>query len=147
MEQLKDNDGNIVKGSEIIKFVNQFYEQLYSSQQPTSNDIQSYLNNTALPKLNINEAEICGAFLQEEECLRALKQMHNNKSPGSDGLTKEFYLKCWDFIGEDLVEVLNNCHLNGEMGETMKEGHITLLFKKKRPIPTKELATSQSTQH
>lgn len=34
--------------------------------------------------------------------------MLDDKSPGSDGLPKEFYLACWHIVGSDLVNVLNN---------------------------------------
>ena len=54
--------------------------------------------------------------------------MSNNKSPGSDGLPKEFSLKCWDFIGGDRCEILNNTYLSGNLTSSMKLGQIKLLF-------------------
>ena len=32
-----------------------------------------------------------------------MKNMQSNKSPGNDGLTKEFYDSCWDKIKELLI--------------------------------------------
>ena len=36
--------------------------------------------------------------LNEYECGLALKEMQNNKSPGSDGITVEFYKIFWNDI-------------------------------------------------
>ena len=35
--------------------------------------------------------------------------MARRKAPGSDGLPAEFYIRFWDVLGADLVEVLNFC--------------------------------------
>ena len=68
--------------------------------------------------------------------------MSNNKSPGSDGFTKEFYITLWDTIGQDLVDVLNTCYLRKELTKSMKDGQITLLYKKNDPKELKKLETS-----
>lgn len=49
-------------------------------------------------KLNIDEQNSCTGLLTEEECGKALKEMKNQKSPGSDGLTTEFYKIFWEDI-------------------------------------------------
>ena len=52
------------------------------------------------------------------------------KSPGSDGLPMEFYVKFWPILGSDLVNVLNSCYLSGVMSLTQRRGLISLIFKK-----------------
>ena len=49
-----------------------------------------YLSEVSTPSLAKEEAEICEEKLTLQECLKALNQMPGNKSPGNDGLTKEF---------------------------------------------------------
>ena len=44
-----------------------------------------------MSNLNYNELNQCEGLLTEYECSIALKQMQNNKSPGSDGITTEFF--------------------------------------------------------
>ena len=68
-----------------------FYETLFrNTSANTSEDCQSFLNEVFVPKLNYEDARICEGDLNELELLKALKSMQNNKSPGNDGLTKEF---------------------------------------------------------
>ena len=41
--------------------------------------------------------------ITEEELLKALKKNPNNKSPGNDGITKEFYEAFWDDLKTPLL--------------------------------------------
>ena len=69
-----------------------FYETLFrNTSANTSEDCESFLNEVFVPKLNYEDARICEGDLNELELLKALKSMQTNKSPGNDGLTKEFY--------------------------------------------------------
>ena len=43
-----------------------------------------------------------------DEATKALNLMANNRSPGSDGLNKEFYAKVWTLLGQYLVDVFNS---------------------------------------
>ena len=65
-----------------------------------------------------------------EECHAALLGMARRKAPGSDGLPMELYLKFWDFLGEDLVCVLNSCFRSGSLSRSQHRGIISLSFKK-----------------
>ena len=69
-------------------------------------------------------------FIQEEEIHEVLKEMKNNKSPGEDGLSKEFYLEFKDLLLEEMGEMLNNILCKEEFPESLKNTIITLLFKK-----------------
>ena len=50
---------------------------------------------------------------QKNECWDVLKSMDNNKSPGSDGLTKEFYLAFFAELQDYLFQSLNFSFHNG----------------------------------
>ena len=67
------------------------------------------------------------------ECLVAVKSMANGKTPGSDGLPKEFYLSFWDLLKEDFVEMANYCFSVELMPESMRQALISLLFTKEDP--------------
>lgn len=71
--------------------------------------------------------------LKLEESYAALKTMKDNKVPGIDGLTKEFYISFWDLIGHHLLEIYNEMYACGKMNSSMREGIISLLYKKDDP--------------
>ncbi len=52
------------------------------------------------------------------------------KSPGSDGLTTEFYKMYWNEIKQYYVDSINFSFENGSLTELQKQGIITLLPKK-----------------
>ena len=56
--------------------------------------------------------------------------MKNNKSPGSDGLSVEFYKTFWPQIKNDLIDSLNLAYDNGSLSTTQKRSILSLLFKK-----------------
>ena len=53
-----------------------------------------------------------------------------SKTPGSDDLPVEFFVKFWDMLGADLVEVFNSSYQDGFLPSSSCKGIITLLFKK-----------------
>jgi len=64
-----------------------------------------------------------------EEILTVLKGMENNKSPGCDGLTKEFYLTFFNVIADVLVTVYNDIYEEGFLSSSQRLSYITLLCK------------------
>ena len=62
-----------------------------------------------------------------------LKSMNNQKSPGSDGFTTEFYKFFWKDIGHFLVRYINYGFRSGEMSITQKEGIIAGIPKEDKP--------------
>jgi hypothetical protein len=58
-----------------------------------------------LPQLTNFDAQQCDGPIQSEEIRSALKGMQDNKSPGSDGLSKEFYFTFFDIISPLLVSL------------------------------------------
>ena len=62
-----------------------------------------------------------------KECFEALTAMHSNKSPGNDGLSKEFYLAFFQTLGSDLLQCLNYSFQEGEMSSSQKQAVVTLI--------------------
>ena len=49
---------------------------------------------------------ICDIELTEKDLYDSMKSMENDKSTGSDGLTKEFYVTLWDDIKATFISSL-----------------------------------------
>ena len=114
-----------------------FYKALYSSQisEDTFNvSAPHFLNCKNIKRLDGEHQKICEGLITEEECLSALKQFSKNKTPGSDGLTAEFYLCFWDYVASPLKDCLNEAYQCREMSISQKRGVISLLPKKTKTL-------------
>ena len=58
--------------------------------------------------------------------------MASNKTPGNDGLSKEFYLAFFDLPGPKLLECLNKVFSLGEFSTSQRQAVVTLVEKKSR---------------
>ena len=89
----------------------EYYQKLYSTQLHNSTNIEdlnkAFLETEHIPKLSKDDQELCDQYLTIEECGKALNDLANNKSPGSDGLTTNFYKFFWP----DLKNMLQNSYL------------------------------------
>ena len=53
--------------------------------------------------------------------------MKSGKTPGNDGLTKEFYVRFFGELGMLLLKSLNYSHLVGELSTSQKQAVVTLI--------------------
>ena len=104
-----------------------FYESLYSKTETSESTINFFDNH--VNKLNDIEQSTCEGILSEYECGIALKQMNNCKSPGSDGITTEFYKIFWQDIKTFFVNSINYSFEKHSLTDLQKQGLITLLPK------------------
>ena len=82
-----------------------------------------------VPKINDIDAQKCEGLIDYDECKAAITEMSNFKTPGGDGLPKEFYSKFFYLFGNAFVEMVNFCYRYGNLSPSQKECFITLLCK------------------
>ena len=58
--------------------------------------------------------------------------MDNDKSPGNDGITKQFYVKFWDAVKEPLSASIQQSFIADELSTSQKQAIIKLIEKKDR---------------
>ena len=58
--------------------------------------------------------------------------MKNNKSPGNDGLTKEFYITFWNEVKVPLLLAIEKAYLVKQLSASQKQAVIKLIEKKGR---------------
>ena len=85
-----------------------------------------------VPKLNYEDARICEGDLNELELLKALKSMQNNKSPGNDGLTKEFYETFWNEIKHPFMNSIMEVREKKKSSTSQRQAVIKLIANKER---------------
>ena len=88
----------------------------------------------AIPKLSNDERYFCDQKLQPRDYSTALKNLANNKSSGSDGLTTNFYKFFWPDIRDLLVASYNYTYDNKQLSQEQKIAVINLLPKKDKDL-------------
>ncbi len=129
---VKNDDTEVTSQKDIENEIVNFYENLYKSRDEHRN-------------LTIDDHDICISKLTQlqkgklegeitlSELSIALKSMANNKTPGPDGFTVEFYKTFWDEISIFLLRSLNEGFRKGSLTKEQKLGHVTLLPKGEKP--------------
>ena len=89
-----------------------------------------YLENIPLPKLANEQTLSSEGVIFEDDAFKSLKSMDNNKSPGNDGLSKEFYECFWDEVKKPFLASIHKAFLNQELSTSQKQAVIKMLGKK-----------------
>ncbi|CAI7872593.1 unnamed protein product [Closterium sp. NIES-53] len=80
--------------------------------------------------LQEEEASGLDADWTEEEVKSAFVELAKNKSPGSDGLPKEFFEANWDLLGRSFMALVRDFTGTGALSGKVKEAVTILLHKK-----------------
>ena len=75
---------------------------------------------------------MCEGMISKEECLTALKEFKNNKTPGTDGFSAEFYKFFWSDLGTEMTASFNYAFQKGSLSISQKRGIISLIPKKNK---------------
>ena len=95
----------------------------------TQEAFDEFIREIEIPELNNEEQEQMEGIFTLEECKKILESFEDNKSPGEDGFTAEFYKHFFDLIGFDLTQSLNQAFEEGELSISQQRGVITLIPK------------------
>ena len=88
------------------------------------------LDNISLPVINNDFFNLCENHLTEDELFISLKSMQNKKTPGNDGLTKEFYESFWNEIKYVFLKSLKQAKKKGQLSISQRQAVIKLIEKK-----------------
>lgn len=122
---LNNGEENISEQHEIDSYVYNHYRSLFSAEEV---NIQDNFQPIRTVPQNLEANNNLMEPITEEEVHLAIKTAAANKSPGKDGLTREFFLRAWTIIKTELVEILNEM-MNGRVREEQLEGIIVLVKK------------------
>ena len=129
---LEKNDGQVIDDqADILKEAEQFYISLYEKRNVQDVDISRIINNA--PKLNEIDRDLLKNELTTNEIASALKNMDNNKSPGPDGFTVEFFKFFFPDIGDYYTRSIHEGLTSGNLSVTQYQGVITCIPKGDKP--------------
>jgi len=115
--------------TEIIEEQRKFYEKLYRDKNTDCHLTDEVLKNLHIKKLTSEQAETLEGPITYKELSSIVKEMKNNKSPGLDGYTVEFFKFFWLDLGQIILRALNEAYLKGELSITHRRGVITCIPK------------------
>ena len=95
-------------------------------------NLSNILNSIDLPCLTKEQKDFCEIELGEKELLNALKSMPNNKTPGNNGLSKEFYEAFWNELKDPLLKSFYHVKTCKKFSTSQRQAVIKLLEKKDR---------------
>ena len=114
----------------ISKEIFQFYSKLYSSSYSCTAAVAFFeLIRERIPRVDECFRSVCDAEIRMDEVEKALKCLSLDKSPGSDGLTSNFYRHFWEHLKDLIFNMLKEISETLILPTTMKEGIITLIPK------------------
>ena len=88
-----------------------------------------FVEGIEIPQLNVDEQDSLEHDFNFEELKEAVSSFSDNKTPGEDGLTKEFYVSFYDLIWRDLLNSFNAAFQGGSLPISQRRGIITLIPK------------------
>ena len=127
------DENNIVltEKKPIMDRIQRFYSKLFSKKISNSNDVNmSFLRSLDLPKLSVEQKAFCEIEFTRDDLYETLTTMQGGKSPGNDGLGKEFYMHYWDIIGDILYDSFIEAKTEGTLSPTQRQALIKLIAKK-----------------
>ena len=123
-------DGEIVNEvDKVLDCIESCFSNLYKRQ--TVENISNYQDEIGFdfPKLDSREAGLLEGPVSMKEAAQALYELHNDKSPGPDGFTVNFFKFFWKQLGGFLVRSLNSGYAKNLLSRSQRQGIITLIPK------------------
>ena len=115
VRHLFDDGKDITDLKEINACICKFYKNLFKKNVSKSDsEKKSFLDIIALANLT-SSFDICESKITEKNLITALKSMPYGKSPGHDGLTKEFYEHFWDDLKFYFINSLKQSKIEGNL--------------------------------
>ena len=132
IRKLNINSACITDTKEVQSGLQNFYKQLYSSKyknQQEYNNVRDKKVFESLSTLTEQEKDDLESEITLHDLTKSLRDFESNKTPGCDGLTKEFYVTFWTVLGPKILETLRYCKERKLLTQTQRRGVITLLHK------------------
>ena len=108
---VKSDGQNVTCDDDIMQIQVDFCQNLYNSENNTSkDDFHNFLNDINIQPLSEDSKTYCEGLLSNDECMKALTNMSNNKSQWCDGITAEFCKHYWKLIGILIIDSFNEAH-------------------------------------
>ena len=128
-KKIEINNKEIDNSVEINKELERFFENLFERKlKKTKHTYNEFLRDISLPTLSQEKKIVCDKEISVQVFL-AMKSFSNNKSPGNDGLTKEFHGRrtFLEELKQPFMNSLNQAKVNVRLVTSYRQTVIKLL--------------------
>ena len=122
---IKHNDIN----NEIFSYFKSLFEKTDQFDKLDSNTLPQSIT---LPSVADDQKVVCDNDLTNKELFDVSKRIPNNKSPGNDGLTKEFYETFWDELKDSFINSIKLAYQKKALSTSQRQAVIKLIERKDR---------------
>ena len=131
IQKLIVEEKEITNHKEISRSIKTFYETLFKRNFSKTNvEKQRFLNSLGTKTLINEQYDLCENKISETDLFDSMKSMKNNKTPGNDGLTKEFYETFWDKLKTLFMKSMNQAFHTRILSILQRQAGIKLIEKK-----------------
>lgn len=134
INELRINDTITDDPKLISEFCATFYKALYKTNYSECDALNFLDSLQNIPKLSVSEKDACDFPLSLTEVKNCINGLKDNNSPGTDGLSSEFYKLFSLELAPFLLQVFNESLSANILPWSMTQGLITLI-----PKPNKNL--------
>lgn len=132
--------GEVLKKGEDIKTeADRFFEDFLTNiPQDFKGMTVEELENTSEFRCSDLDSLILGKEVTEDEITKVLFGMPNNKSPGPDGFTCEFFKATWEITGKIFVDAIKSFFTKGFLPKGLNSTILSLIPEKEEAIEMKD---------
>lgn len=123
---IRHGNNQLTNAADIERHVCQYFQELFSAENLPENT--RFPSNRIIPQNSESNMHAMDE-ITTQELFFAIKSSASRKSPGCDGLPKEFYIKTFDIIHRQLNLIINEA-LRGNIRKKFVDGVIVLCKKK-----------------
>jgi hypothetical protein len=112
-----------------------FYSKILKHDDVRCQGLAEYFEQ--LPIIEEKAQEDLSSPISVEEIEKAIPRLNLNSSPGLDGLSSEFFMKCRERFAKILLWLWMKCVESSKMPRSLRQGVICLIYKKGDPSSLK----------
>ena len=129
--EIKKGDTSIRNPNEILNEMHSFYQSLYNHKNTTGINESLLFKNLPGKMSHLNEQDklTLDAEIPMQELETIILKSQNNKSPGTDGFSNEFFRILWPHINMILLKLMKSYRDKGTIDQNHNMGIITCIPK------------------
>ena len=139
INKIRNENGEITTdNTEIQRIIRDYYQQLYDNKMDNLEEMDKFLENYNLSKLNQEETENLNRLNMSTETEAVIKNLQKIKSQETDGFIGEFYQKFREELTPILLKLFQKIAEEGKPPNSFYEATITLIPKPDKDATKKE---------